>query len=207
MSFMGGFITYGSEELTPAQAYDLLAGAVVPRPIAFVSTLGSNGVANLAPFSFFMAGGANPPSLALSINKGPKGRRKDTLRNIEETNEFVVNLVTRDMATGMNATSKKYAPADSEWPDSAFHSLPSAAVRPCRVAESPIQFECRLYQVIDHGEDEAAAVYVIGEVLQFHIAEELMSEERLRQFRPISRMGGPNYLDVEALEIFEMTRP
>lgn len=203
---MGSFVSLLSEELSPMQAYDLIAGAIVPRPIAFVSTI-SGGVPNLAPFSFFMAGGANPPSLAISINKGAEGRRKDTLRNIEETGEYVVNLVTREMAEGMNQTSRGYAPTVSEWPDSSFTSLASLKVAPARVAESLIHFECRLFQVVDHGTGVGAAVYVIGEIVAFHIAETCMIDGKITNFSPISRMGGSNYLDVDSLEVFEMIRP
>lgn len=204
---MGSFVSLRSEDLTPLEAYEIMASAIVPRPIAFVSTVGASGIANLAPFSFFMAGGANPPSLSLSINKGAEGRRKDTLRNIEETGEFVVNLVNRSMAAGMNATSKGYDPTTSEWPDSSFTTLPSLVVKPARVAQSPIHFECKLFQVVDHGEESGAAVYVIAEVVAFHVAEPHYEDGRISGFDPISRMGGPNYLDVAAMEVFEMIRP
>lgn len=204
---MGDFVSLASSDLSVIEAYDLIASAIVPRPIAFVSTIGANGVPNLAPFSFFMAGGANPPSLAISVNKGSEGRRKDTLRNIEETGEFVVNLVDRSMAEGMNATSKGYDPAVSEWPHSNFRALDSTLVRAHRVAESPIHFECRLFQVVDHGDGVGAAVYIIGEIIAIHVRSEYLQNGLVTGFEPISRLGGPNYLDLATGERFEMIRP
>lgn len=204
---MPEFISLASDQLSSQEAYDLLASAVVPRPIAFVSTISTEGIPNLAPFSFFMAGGSNPPSLAISVNKGTGGRRKDTLRNIEATGEFVVNLVDRSMSEGMNATSKNYPATESEWGDSQFSGIPSTLVAPHRVRESAVQFECRLFQVVDHGEGSGAAVYVIGEVVAFHIQDQYLENGIVTGFHPISRLGGPNYLDLATGERFEMNRP
>jgi flavin reductase (DIM6/NTAB) family NADH-FMN oxidoreductase RutF len=204
---MTEFVSFRCDALSPDEAYGLLASAIVPRPIAFVSTISAQMVCNLAPFSFFMAGGANPPSLALSINKGVGGRRKDTLKNIEESGEFVVNLVTRAMAEGMNATSAGLPPDQSEWPFSSLNALPSDIVRPARVAESPVQFECRSFQVIDHGEGGGAAVYVIGEILAIHVMESHIRDGSITDLDLICRLGGPNYFDLGSNERFEMERP
>jgi flavin reductase (DIM6/NTAB) family NADH-FMN oxidoreductase RutF len=206
---MGDFYSVGSADLTASQLYDILTLAIQPRPIAFVSTLGPDGVANLAPFSFFMPGGANPPSLALSINRGAGGRRKDTLKNIEATGEFVVNMVIRTMADGMNACSFAYPSDVSEWDPAGFTPVPSVVVAPPRVAESPIQLECRLYQVVEHGTGAGAAVYVIGEIVWLHLDAALWSADGVaaEMFRPLSRLGGAHYLDMDALEVFELRRP
>ncbi|MEQ1821155.1 MAG: flavin reductase family protein [Fimbriimonadaceae bacterium] len=204
---MPEFVSFRCDNLSPDEAYSLLASAVVPRPIAFVSTQSSSGVCNLAPFSFFMAGGANPPSLALSINQGQGGRRKDTLKNIEESGEFVVNLVTRSMAEGMNATSAGLPPEQSEWPYTSLNQTASHFVRPARVAESPVQFECRLFRVIDHGAGAGAAVYVIGEILAIHVMDCYLQRGVIADLDLISRLGGPNYLDLGSNARFEMERP
>jgi len=190
-------------------AYNLLVSAIAPRPIAFVSTLGTSGVANLAPFSFFVAGGSNPPSLAYSPVLNGDGSEKDSLRNARETGEFVVNVVHREMAEGMNRASASLPSHLSEWDVSGFTTLPSSQVRPARVAESLVQFECRLFQVVEHGAGPGAARYVIGEVLVAHVAHELLRDGVIdgTVIRPIARMGGPNYVDTGAMELFQLQRP
>ncbi len=184
-----------------------MVGCIQPRPIAFVSTLDSQGRANLAPFSFFMPGGSNPPSLAFSVTLGSSGRRKDTLRNIEATGEFVVNIVTREMAEGMNATSFSFPHGESEWPVTGFSEIESDLVRPFRVAESPAQFECSLFQIVDHGVESGSAVYVIGEVRRVHILAELWDDGMLTEIHPIARLGGAQYLDTAHGTRFELKRP
>lgn len=196
-------------DLDAGETYRLLVATVQPRPIAFVSTVSANGTPNLAPYSFFMAGGANPASLMFSAVLNRHGEPKDSLRNVLETREFVVNAVTRAMAEGMNRTSVEFSPEVDEWAVGGFSPLPSECVRPARVAESPVQFECRLHEVVAHGEGPAAARYIIGEVLQVHVSERLIVNGVLspNTFRPISRMGGPDYLDTERLEVFSLPRP
>lgn len=204
----GASITVDFKEVSQALAYEILVATVQPRPIAFVSTVSSSGHLNLAPFSFFMVGGSNPPSLAFSPTLSGRGS-KDTLRNIEETGEFVVNLVHREIAVHMNQTSKSYAPEISEWEDSGLTQQPSTFVAPPRVGECLVNFECRLFQVISHGDGAGSSRYVIGEVLAAHMGESIWDGEHViaERFRPIARMGGPNYVDTDALEIFTMLRP
>ncbi len=205
---MDTFTTLIPSELRPSDTYDLMVSTIQPRPIAFVSTLDPLGRPNLAPFSFFMPGGANPPSLALSINLGTAGRRKDTLANIETTKEFVVNLVVRAMASGMNQASFSFPAGESEWPATGFTQLPSAMVAPPRVSESPAHYECRLFEIIHHGTESGAACYVIGEVVAIHIRSALWNGQLIPDaLRPIARLGGPMYLDTESLERFSMERP
>ncbi len=190
------------------QAYDFLTATVHPRPIALVSSMATNGDLNLSPFSFLMVAGSNPPSLAFSPSLSPFGE-KDTLTNIRQTGEFVVNLVHREMAEQMNATSKRFPPHISELSEAGFTALPSEKVRPPRVQESMVQLECKLFQVVEHGDGQGAARYVIGEILVAHAASELMPDGKFNPtlWRPIARMGGPNYLDTDALEYFQMVRP
>lgn len=203
------FASVSPSDLTPRQLYDVLVSAVQPRPIALVSSINTEGRVNLAPFSFFMVGGSNPPSLMFSPALNAKGEAKDSLRNVEDTGEFVVNLVTRHMADAMNAASYEYPAGFDEWQVARLTPMPSEVVRPSRVQESPIQFECRLFQVVRHGNGPTSANYVIGEVVRMHVLETLWSGTGIIQgsFRPISRMGGPEYLDTHALEIFSMPRP
>lgn len=185
--------------MRPAESYAWLTRVIQPRPIAFVSTLGANGVGNLAPFSFFMAGGSNPPSLCFSPVLSGGGVEKDTLRNIRETGEFTVNTVGRAMAEGMNRTSVSMAPHESEWGPSGFTPLASEIVRPPRVTESLAQMECRLFTILEHGEGPTAARYVVGEVLRLHVREDA--------FETISRLGGADYLDTATGERFTLDRP
>lgn len=196
------------EKIDHGRAYDILVSTVHPRPIAFVSTLSASGEANLAPFSFFMVGGSNPPSLAFSPTLSKFGP-KDSLRNIAETGEFVVNLVHRQLAESMNLTSKGYQPGVSEWEVCGLCQEPSLKVKPPRVKESLIQFECRLYKIVEHGDGPGASRYVIGEVLVAHVAPELWDGENIisEKVRPIARMGGPHYLDTDTMEFFSMERP
>jgi flavin reductase (DIM6/NTAB) family NADH-FMN oxidoreductase RutF len=187
------------KSISSLEGYKLLTNLVVPRPIALVSTIGADGVPNLAPFSFFMLGGSNPASLMISPTLTGKGRMKDTLRNIRETGEFVVNLVTREMADDMNQTSRNLPANESEWSWTKFAALPSSMIAPERVLESPVHLECKLFDVVEHGQGPNAARYVIGEVLMVHFKD---SESGL-----IARLGGPGYLDLGTVESFELPRP
>ncbi|MCB0825678.1 MAG: flavin reductase family protein [Armatimonadetes bacterium] len=199
--------TLNLSELGSTIAYHVLTNLVVPRPIAFVSTLSADGVANLAPFSYFNIGGMNPPSLVFCPVLDGEGNPKDSLKNIKETGEFVVNLVNREMAEGMNAASYTFPPDASEWEPSGFHPLASQSVKPKRVAESPVQLECRLFQVVKHGDGPSSACYVIGEVVLAHLADELMDGDVILPLSPISRLGGPDYLDLATGERFSLPRP
>ncbi len=201
--------TIPTQELEPKDAYGLLSALIIPRPIAFVSTVSATGVENLAPFSFFVAGGANPPSLAFSCVLDSQGKEKDTLRNVRETGEFVVNVVSRELAQDMNLASASVPPEQSEWELTTLTPLPSTLVKPKRVAKSLAQFECRLFKVVEHGSGNSAARYVIGEVVAFHVLEVLMAGNRINAAlpKPIARLGGAGYLDVGTLEIFNLDRP
>jgi flavin reductase (DIM6/NTAB) family NADH-FMN oxidoreductase RutF len=199
--------TIEMKEAAPGFAYDLLASFIVPRPIAFVSTLSPSGVGNLAPFSYFMPGGVVPPSLAFCPILGSGGAPKDSLRNIEATGEFVVNLVTRPMAEGMNQAAAAFAYEESEWPWSGLTSVPSLAVAPARVGESPVQMECRTLQIIRQGDHAGAGVFVIGEVVVIHAEEALLSEAPPASPPLIARLGGSQYLDLDGGKLFDLPRP
>ena len=201
-------VSFAPSELSQDDAYNVLVAAVSPRPIALVSTVSADGVPNLAPFSFFMAGGVSPLSIAFSPTDGARGP-KNSLTNILATKEFVVNTVHRGMAEGMNEASFGYGPDVSEWRAAGFTMVPSVHVSPARVAESLVQFECKLFQVVKHGDGSGAANYVIGEVVRMHVNTAIWTSKGidLDKVRLLARMGGPNYLDAQDLEIFELQRP
>jgi flavin reductase (DIM6/NTAB) family NADH-FMN oxidoreductase RutF len=203
------FVSITLADLAPREVYALLVETVVPRPIAFVSTISAEGVPNLAPFSFFMMGGSNPPSLAYSPNLDRNGRPKDSLKNVQETGEFVVNTVHRAIAEDMNQTSAAFPPEVSEWDHCGFTPMPSDAVRPARVAESLVQFECKLFQIVPHGHGAGSAAYVIGEVVRAHYSAELFENNALRHgaIQLIGRLGKPGYFDMEGADTFDITRP
>jgi flavin reductase (DIM6/NTAB) family NADH-FMN oxidoreductase RutF len=193
---------------TAANVYKLMVGVIVPRPIAFVSTLSAAGARNLAPFSFFTGISADPPVICFSpMIRGSDGQKKDTLRNIEETGEFVVNVVSEDFAQQMNLCAPEYPPEVDEFEASGLHPLRSDLVKPPRVAESRVSMECRLYQIVHVSPKPLGGSLVMGEVLRFHIADALFSDFRIDPdlLQAIGRMGGPTY--VRTRDRFDMPRP
>lgn len=203
------FVSRAPDEFSPGALYDVLVAAVQPRPIGFISTVSMAGVANLAPFSFFMVGGIRPPSLMYCPTGGSQGRDKDSLRNAEESGEFVANIVVRSMVPGMNEAGFDYPSDVSEWPATGFTPLDSHVVRPARVAESPVQLECRTFQVIRHGTGPFATNYVIGEIVRLHVREDLLQDGAIHpdRLRPVGRLGGGDYIDLANGEIFTLPRP
>jgi flavin reductase (DIM6/NTAB) family NADH-FMN oxidoreductase RutF len=203
------YLSFDCADLAPMAVYHLLTHMVAPRPIALVSTLSPEGLPNLAPFSFFMAGGINPPSIAFSPNTNRHGQPKDTLRNIQANGEFTINLVSQGMQERVNLTSLELEYGISEWEQAGFTAAPTRKVRPARVAESLMAMECQLYQILPHGEGVNAANYVIGEVVAFHVARNLMTNGEIdaTQVQYISRMGGNWYDRVTAQSMFELARP
>jgi flavin reductase (DIM6/NTAB) family NADH-FMN oxidoreductase RutF len=199
------FVSLDPRALTPAESYRILVNAVSPRPIALVSTVSAAGIPNLAPFSYFQVGGNSPPSLVFSPATRPDGAEKDTLRNIRETGEYCINVVTREMAAGMNLSSVAMPMDESEWALSAFSRVESEIISPARVVESPVQFECRLFQILEHGSGPGSANYVIGEVVRFHLRSSLVRTPD--EMRAIGRLGGDWYIDTATGELFTMPRP
>lgn len=196
-------------DLPAAQVYGLVVGSVSPRPIAFVSSISLEGVLNLAPFSFFNGGGSNPPSVVFSPVRRRDGSEKDTLRNIKATGEYVINVATYTIREAMNQCSSEYPPEVSEFEEAGFTPVPSLQVRPPRVLEAPINMECRLYQVVEHGDGPLSANYVIGEVICFHVAEVILGEGLIHPPKVgfIGRLGGPWYTRTGPETMFEMERP
>ncbi len=185
----------------------VLTGVVVPRPIAFVSSVSADGVANLAPFSFFNAVAYSPPTVVLGISRQADWKEKDTLSNIEATGEFVVNVVVDEIAAAMNATAAEY-PADvDEFHISGLTPAPSDLVRPPRVSESPVNMECRLDQVVQIGDPASGNGLVIGEILLMHVRDDLIDGHRIRhhQLKPVGRLAGSMYCRTH--DTYELARP
>jgi len=185
--------------------YKLLIGSVVPRPIGFVSTLSPEGVANLAPFSFFNAVCGDPPMVCFAIsNRDP---RKDTYLNVKATGEFVANIVSEEIAEKMNLTSGDYAYGVDEFAVSGLTPAPSEAVRPPRVGEAPVNMECRLVHLIELSSRPAGTHLVIGEVVRFHVRDEIVDSFRIdpEKLRAVARMGGNEYSRTR--DRFELIRP
>ncbi|MFN8634058.1 MAG: flavin reductase family protein [Chloroflexota bacterium] len=197
-----------TRELSSRDAYKLLIGSVVPRPIGWISTVSADDVNNLAPFSFYMAATGNPPTVVLSTSMRD-GQPKDTLRNVMEVPEFVLNVVDEELGEAMNATSEEF-PADvDELVTAGLTPAPSSRVRPVRVAEAPIHMECRVVQLVPVGDPKTGSTLIIGEVLAWHVRDDLFDAERMRirldELKALGRMAGDGY--TRTRDQFEMIRP
>jgi flavin reductase (DIM6/NTAB) family NADH-FMN oxidoreductase RutF len=188
--------------------YKLMIGAIVPRPIALVSTLSPEGIPNLAPFSFFTGVSANPPVICFC----PMRRRgtlphKDTLHNISVTREFVVNIVSEEFAQQMNSTSAEFPPEVDEFEAASLTPIPSDLVKPPRVKESHVHMECRLYLLVEVGGEDGSGNLVLGEVLRFHIDDQYFQDFKIDpdRLRAIGRMGGATY--TRTTDRFDLPRP
>jgi flavin reductase (DIM6/NTAB) family NADH-FMN oxidoreductase RutF len=191
-----------------SEVYKLMIGAIVPRPIAFVSTVSAEGVLNLAPFSFFMGVCPNPPTVAFApVRREGAESRKDTLANVEATREFVINVVSEEMAEAMNLTSGEYPPDVDEFVVSGLTPITSDLVKPPRVGESKIAMECKLSQVVHINPAPGGGSLVLGEIVRFHIADAIVSNFKIDpdQLRAIGRMGGPSY--TRTRDRFDLIRP
>ena len=194
--------------LDPAQAsrdqlFRLLSGIVVPRPIAWTSTISPEGVLNLAPFSYYMVVSTVPPMLSLTIEATSTGRSKDTLSNIEATGEYVINSVSSRLAEKMYNTSLEHAPEIDEFAHCAVTPAPSIHVSPPRVAESKVSMECVLQSLVRPGSD----MLVIGEVKAIHVSNDVLSPDEsidIERLKPLGRVDS-RFIDVPAP--FGLPRP
>ena len=169
--------------------YKLLTNLVVPRPIAWVTSLSPQGIVNLAPFSFFNAIGSDPLYVMISVGNHDDGRAKDTASNIAVSGEFVVNMVTEDLFHAMNLSAADFPPQQSELEAAKLESAPSILIKTPRVAQAQVSFECRLFSTQSLG----ANTLVIGEVVMFHVADHLMGPRmHVNNFAPIGRLGSPS---------------
>ena len=201
-------------ELPHRDLYNLRISCVGPRPIAWVSSVSAAGQPNLAPFSFFNCVCGNPPLLAFAPGLRPPndpapthGEPKDTLRNIRETKEFVISVVTYHLREAMNLTSGEYAATVNEFELAGLTPQPSIMVRPPRVGESPVSFECKLHQILDFSTGPTGGSLVIGQVVAIHVEDAHCQEGRIDRdsLDLIGRLGGMQY--TRTRERFEMARP
>jgi len=201
-------------DLSHKDLYSLLLNSVAPRPIAWVSTVSASGQPNLAPFSFFNCVCVDPPLLAFAPGlRRPKqadaghGEAKDTLRNIHETKEFVVNIVTYELREAMNLTSGEYDASVNEFDLAKLTPEASKIVKPPRVAESPVSFECKLHQILDFSLAPTSGSLVIGRIVSIHVSDANLKDGKLdrNSLDLVGRMGGLQY--TRTTQQFEMVRP
>jgi flavin reductase (DIM6/NTAB) family NADH-FMN oxidoreductase RutF len=199
------------KELQIAQLHGYLLGAIGPRPIAFASTIDKDGNPNLAPFSFFNVFSANPPILIFSpARSGRTNTNKDTFHNVKEVGEVVINIVNHQIVYQMSLASSPY-PADvDEFEKTGLTKLPSDTIRPFRVAESPVQFECVVNEIKELGDQGGAGNLIICEVKKIHIAEEVLDKDgKIDQLKIdlVARMGGNWYCRADKNSMFEIEKP
>lgn len=185
-------------ELSTRERYAWMIGTILPRPIAFVSTLSAEGVPNLAPFSYFNGVSSTPPILSVSVGPKRGGVQKDTVRNVETTGELVVNVVTEAIGEAMVKTASDW-PADvSEFDMSGLTPIRSSIVKPPRVAECPASFECRVAQVVKVGKEGFETSLILAEVVLLHVADEVLRNglPDPEKIRPLARLGGTLYAGI-----------
>lgn len=199
------------KELPIPKLHQYLLGAIGPRPIAFASTVDANGNPNLAPFSFFNVFSANPPILIFSpARSGRNNTTKDTYNNVKVHPEVVINVVNYAIVHQMSLASSPYAPGVSEFEKAGFTALKSDLVQPMRVAESPVQFECKVIEVKELGTEGGAGNLIICEVVKFHINETVLDENGMidqQKIDLVSRMGGNWYCRADQQSMFEIQKP
>lgn len=203
-------ITIDPKEVSTAKLHGYLQSAVAPRPIAFASTLSASGKSNLSPFSFFNVFSANPPILVFSPARRVRDNTtKHTLENVKATKEVVINVVNYDIVQQASLSSTEYAEGIDEFVKSGLQKLPSDLVKPYRVAESPVQFECKVNEIIALGENGGAGNLVICEVVKMHISELVLDENgNIDQHKIdlVSRLGG-NWYSRSNVGLFEVPKP
>ncbi|MFT5821579.1 MAG: flavin reductase (DIM6/NTAB) family NADH-FMN oxidoreductase RutF [Crocinitomix sp.] len=199
------------KELPIPKLHGYLLGAVGPRPIAFASTIDEDGNPNLAPFSFFNVFSANPPIMIFSpARSGRTNTTKDTFNNVKNIAEVVINVVSHDMVHQMSLASSPYAPGVDEFAKAGFTKIASDTIKPFRVAESPVQFECVVNEIVELGQNGGAGNLVICEVKKIHINEAVLDDDgKIDQHKIdlVSRMGGNWYCRADENSMFEITKP
>jgi flavin reductase (DIM6/NTAB) family NADH-FMN oxidoreductase RutF len=194
-------------KLTPRDTHPWIINSITPRPIAWVSTLSAAGMTNLAPFSFFQGICASPPTLMFCGANDRTGRKKDSVLNVEQVPEFVVNIVPYALRDPMNLTSAALPHGESEFEKFNVVSAPSTLVRPPRVAASPVAFECRLDRIVVIGAGPLAGNVVFGTILCAHVSESVLTDGAIdpHKLDTIGRMGGEYY--TRTTELFTIKRP
>ena len=198
---------FDPDDLEQSAIYKLLTGSVIPRPIGWISSISDDGINNLAPFSFFNAIGDDPPHVMFSTTQGGNSS-KDTLNNVLANKQFVVNMVTEDTVERMNLTSGNFLPHEDEFKFAGLTPIPSIRIKPMRVKESPITFECELvhhYALENH--KFGGATMIVGKIIMMHIDESVLLDNykiNLETYKPVARLAGSNYTKLG--EIFSIKR-
>lgn len=195
----------------PLDMYQFLIGAVAPRPIAFVSTVDTEGVPNLAPYSFFNAFSADPPIVVFSSSlRGGNAAKKDTLRNVENTKECVINMVSHKIMRQMTLTAHDYPSGVNEFQKAGLTPIASDLIKPFRVAEAPVQMECRVEQIISLGEAPTAGRLIVCRILRMHINEAVLTDDKKRidphRIDLVGRLGRYWYTRASGASLFEVAR-
>ena len=198
---------FDPNNLEQAAIYKLLTGSVIPRPIGWISTIDENGINNLAPFSYFNILGDDPPHVMFSTRRD-NNTNKDTLNNVLTNKQFVVNMVTEEVVEQMNATSQVVPPNVDEFQLDGVTPIASTKVKPFRVKESPIQFECEMvhhYFLENH--KQGGACVIIGRIVMMHFDDTVLLDNykiNMETYKPVSRLAGSNYSKIG--ELFSIKR-
>lgn len=204
-------LTINPKDIPVPQLHGYLLGAIGPRPIAFASTIDQKGIPNLAPFSFFNVFSANPPIMIFSpARSGRTNETKDTYKNVKAVPEVVINVVTFDIMHQVSLASCPFPAEINEFEKAGFTALPSETIQPFRVAESPVQFECKVVKVEELGNQGAAGNLIFCEVTRIHIKEDVLAENgKIDQHKInlVSRMGGNWYCHANEKSMFLLDKP
>jgi flavin reductase (DIM6/NTAB) family NADH-FMN oxidoreductase RutF len=199
-----------ASKLSPPEIYRLMISAVVPRPIAWISTQSPDGKSNLAPFSFFNAVSSDPPCLMFAVTRKPDGSAKDTERNLELTGECVVNIASESFLDAMNQTSAPYDYGVSEFEKAGVATAPSRVVRAPRVRDAVVSMECKLYKTLQIGEPQVGgSLLVVVRIVHLHVVDGALKDGMVDfgKLNPLSRLGGQDYgVKIQALEKKRPTR-
>ena len=189
----------------------ILTGAVAPRPIAFASTIDKEGHPNLSPFSFFNAFSSNPPILIFSpARRGRDNTTKHSFENVKEVSEVVINVVTYDIVQQMSLSSADYPKGVSEFEKAGLTPIPSETVKPFRVKESPIQFECTVKEVVELGDEGGAGNLVICHINRIHVSDDILTDAGKidnEKIQLVGRMGGNDYVKAFGNSLFQIPKP
>ncbi len=195
------------KSVSPTDVYKVMVGTIVPRPIAWVSSVSEAGLNNLAPFSFFTGASADPPIVCFAPIRNARGGFKDTRCNIESTRDFVVNVVSENLTEKMNITAALVAPEVDEFEIAGLTAVPSELVKAPRILEARVSMECRLVQIIEFGERPLGGCLVVGEIVLFHVDDECIDNFRIDpdKLKAVGRMAGSTY--VRTTDRFDVIRP
>lgn len=196
--------TFFPENTSSRDLHHIMLGSVIPRPIAFVSTIDTKGIKNLAPFSYFNAVSSLPPKMMFSISRKSDGTKKDTLVNIENTGECVINMVSRDMARQMTIAGFGFDSQIDEFSKSGLNTVKSELIKTPGVLEAPVRYECKLDRIIELGNKPGECSIVLCDVVCIHIDENMMENNKIKPEKTniIGRLGGTNYIKINKENIF-----